>query len=55
MTASETPPKKPATMPIAVPARHVISAAKNPISSELRPPYRSRAATSRPCWSAPRK
>ena len=55
ISPSVTPPKNPATTPINVPARHVIRAAKKPISSEFRPPYSSRAATSRPCGSAPRK
>src|SRR3954463_3179148 len=42
-------------MPRMVAVNMVMNVAMNPISSELRPPYSSRTATSRPLESAPRK
>ncbi|WP_449487491.1 hypothetical protein [Streptomyces griseorubiginosus] len=55
MTASKTPPAYPATTPTAVPRTQVSSAAVNPMNRLVRPPYSSRAMTSRPWLSAPRK
>ena len=54
-TESVTPPKKPAIRATTVAASEQSTAAPMPISSELRPPYSSSAATSRPVLSAPRK
>src|SRR6185503_4227167 len=54
-TESRPPPKYPARAPEIVARTTVIAVAIAAISSELRPPYRSRTAMSRPFWSAPRK
>ena len=54
-TASTVPPKKPAISATTVAARQHRTAEPIPTSSELRPPYSSSAATSRPTLSAPRK
>ena len=52
---SVIPPKKPAMSAITVATTQQITAEPIPTSSELRPPYSSSAATSRPSPSAPRK
>src|SRR5438874_6626765 len=54
-TVSTRPPKKPANRAMTVAARQHRTAEPTPTSSELRPPYSSREATSRPTPSAPRK
>src|SRR5260370_25325484 len=54
-TVSTSPPKKPATSATSVATAQQITAELLPICSELRPPYSSRAATSRPTRSAPRQ
>ena len=54
-SASVVPPKNPAIRATTVAARQHRTAEPIPISRELRPPYSSSAATSRPVLSAPRK
>ena len=54
-TESTRPPKKPAMSATTVATTQQITAEAIPICSELRPPYSSSAATSRPRSSAPRK
>ncbi len=54
-TESTSPPKKPANSATTVAIAQQITAELIPICSELRPPYSSKAATSRPRLSAPRR
>ena len=55
MSVSAQPRKKPAIVPKRIDRMIVPSAAPPPISSDVRPPYSSRTAMSRPLPSAPRK
>ncbi len=52
-TASTTPPAAPASTPNTPASSSVTRVAPAAMPSEVRPPYSRRAATSRPCPSAP--
>ena len=52
-TRSAQPPKYPATIPSGTPMSSPIATASTPMSNEIRVPYMSRVAMSRPSWSVP--